>query len=380
MASDETHDPDWTRLFWPGFFAAEAGLAFARSLMEALNPPPPPPETRPEPVWASPNEVVLELPTARLRRFDQPTADKGPTPILVCAPYALHDARIADLAPGHSLMARLNAAGVPLYLVEWLSARRNQIFRGIDDYLADLAIMVEEIGGRCDIVGLCQGGWLGLVFAARFPAKARKLAVAAAPIDTQAGDSPFSALARATPIETFYELARLGQGLARGAEAQRYWGLMLGSDARIHAALQSDLPLDSQAFRKNAALFRAWSEAPLDLPGAYYLEVVKKLYKHNELASGQFVALGKRIDLGAVRAPLYLIAAADDEISAPEQTLACAGLVATPPAAIRRKVVPGGHLSLLFGRRTLDSLWPDVVAWLRAPGPRMREKRSALRT
>ncbi len=121
-------------------------------------------------------------------------------------------------------------------------------------------------------------------------------------------------------------------------------------------------------------MFRAWSGAPLDLPGAYYLEAVEKLYKRNELARGEFVALGKRIDLRALHAPLYLIAAEDDEITAPEQTLACAALVGTPPAAVRRKIVPGGHLELFLGRRTLESLWPDVIDWLGAPSPRRRAK------
>ncbi len=371
MARARDQDFDWTRLFWPGLYAAEAGLAFTRTIMAGFRPLPPP---RPEPAWASPNEVVLELAAARLRRFDSPAAGNGGTPILVCAPYALHDARVADLAEGHSLMARLCGANRPLYLVEWLSAREDRIFRGIDDYLSDLGVMVDEIGGRCDFIGLCQGGWLGLVFKARFPAKAGKLAIAAAPIDTEAGETPFSALARATPVETFQELVRLGRGLARGDEAQRFWGLRARSDAQIHALLQSDLPLDLPAFADRVAMFRAWDGAPLDLPGAYYLETVEKLYKRNELARGEFVALGKRIDLRALHAPLYLIAAEDDEITAPEQTLACAALVGTPPAAVRRKIVPGGHLELFLGRRTLESLWPDVVDWLGAPSPRPRAK------
>jgi poly(3-hydroxyalkanoate) synthetase len=370
MARDGDRDFEWTRLFWPGFFAAEAGLALTRTMMEGFGPPPPLP--RAEPVWANSNEIVLELAAARLRRFDRPAAGKTATPILVCAPFALHDARVADLAEGHSLMAVLSRANRPLYLVEWLSARADQVFRGIDDHLADLDIMVDEIGGRCNFVGLCQGGWFGLVFTARFPRKVGKLAIAAAPIDTEARETPFSALARATPVETFQELVRLGQGLARGAEAQRFWELGAQSDEQIHALLQSDLPLDSPAFAESLAMFRAWSDAPLDLPGAYYLETVQKLYKRNELARGEFVALGKRIDLRSVHAPLYLVAAENDEITAAEQILACARLVGTPPAAIRKATVPGGHLDLFLGRRTLGSLWPDVADWLGAPSPRRR--------
>ncbi|WP_374545192.1 hypothetical protein [Rhodoblastus sp.] len=369
-------ETEWANLLWPTLFAAEAGAVFLRHMVDALAPrrkPAPPPE----PVWASRNKVVLQLGAARLRQFGPPPkavaagtgarAHTRRTPILVCAPFALHDARLADLCEGHSLVAQLRASGAPVYLVEWLSTSNTQIFRRIDDYLADLNVMVDELGGACDFVGLCQGGWLSLIHAARFPAKARKLVIAAAPVDTHVVDSPLSALARSTPMETFQELVRLGGGFARGAQAQQFWGLMAHSPEQIHELLQSELPLDSERFAAQAALFRAWSGRTLDLPGAFYLEVVDKLYKRNQLARGEFVALGKKIGLKTIHHPLYLIAAHNDEVAAPEQTLACADLVGTPAAAIRSAVVPGGHLHLFLGARALKKLWPDVAAWLAAP-------------
>jgi poly(3-hydroxyalkanoate) synthetase len=358
-------ETEWIKLLWPGFFAAEAGAFFARGMMEAFGPHPEP-DPQPEAVWATPNEIVLQLGSARLRRFGPAPKRQGRRPVLVCAPFALHDARVADLCEGHSLVASLRAGGGPVYLVEWLSAGKTDVFRRIDDYLSDLNVMVDEIGTRCDFVGLCQGGWLSLIHAARFPAKAGRLVVAAAPVDTHVVDSPLSAVARSTPIETFQELLRLGEGFARGSQAQQFWGLMADSADQIHDLLQSDLPLDSERFATQADLFRAWSGRPLDLPGAYYLEVVEKLYKENQLARGEFVALGKRIDLRNMRRPIFLIAAREDEVAAPEQTLACARLVGTPAREIREAVVPGGHLHLFLGSRALKGLWPEVVAWLGA--------------
>ncbi len=241
--------------------------------------------------------MALELGAARLRRFSAGAGQDGRRPILVCAPYALHDARLVDLCEGHSLMAALRASGAPLYLVEWLSAKPAQAFRGIDDYLADLNVMVDEIGGACDFIGPCQGGWLSLIFAARFPAKAGKLVLAAAPIDIDAAASPLSSLAQTTPIETFQELVHLGDGRALGARALNFWRFDIESPEKIHDALQSALPMDSPRFLEQMASFRAWADDVLDLPGAYYLEVVDKFYKQNQLAKGEFVALGKRISL-----------------------------------------------------------------------------------
>jgi len=105
----------------------------------------------------------------------------------------------------------------------------------------------------------------------------------------------------------------------------------------------------------------------LDLPGAYYLEVVHKLYKCNQLARGDFVALGRKINLRRLINPLYLIAAKDDQVAAPEQTFAAAQLVGTPPESIHQSIVPGGHLDLFIGARNLKETWPRVDAWLKEP-------------
>src|SRR5205085_10558497 len=46
--------------------------------------------------WATPNRIALERPCMRLREF---CADPSAVPTLVCAPFALHRATIADFAP-----------------------------------------------------------------------------------------------------------------------------------------------------------------------------------------------------------------------------------------------------------------------------------------
>src|SRR5262249_30059024 len=50
-----------------------------------------------EPKWTTPNQVALELPSMRLRKFSRDG--------LVCAPLALHDAALTDFASDHSLAA-----------------------------------------------------------------------------------------------------------------------------------------------------------------------------------------------------------------------------------------------------------------------------------
>jgi poly(3-hydroxybutyrate) depolymerase len=114
-----------------------------------------------EPEGVTSSKIALELHAVRLRDF---TVVESGIPALLCAPLALHGAVVADLAIGHSLVAALRAAGIGrLFMADWCSASPDMRFLGIDDYLADLNVLVDHLGGLVDLVGLCQGGWLSLV-------------------------------------------------------------------------------------------------------------------------------------------------------------------------------------------------------------------------
>jgi poly(3-hydroxybutyrate) depolymerase len=312
------------------------------------------------PTWCTENQVTLELPTMRLRDFSSHTAGH---PTLVCAPFALHQATVADFAPGHSLMAALRAEGVSrLLLTQWRSASTQMQFFSIDSYLSDLNVAVDEVGGSVDLIGLCQGGWMALMFAARFPAKVRKLVLAGAPIDLGAGESLLSRLAAAVPLAVFRDLVRLGGGRILGGRLLDLWGGQRLTSQSIRETLQ--LPPAGSPLAVLEAAFRDWNGRTVDLPGQYYLEVVDWLFKRNLLAQGRFVALGRRIDLGAVRAPMFLLAAREDELIAPAQVFAAAEHVGTPARDVRTASASGPHLSLFLGAQTLKTVWPDIARWL----------------
>ncbi len=140
--------------------------------------------------WCTPHELPLELRTMDLRDF---SISREGIATLLCAPFALHRATVADFAPGHSIVESLRNSGLGrVHVTDWHSAEPDMRFLSIDNYLADLNVTVDELKPPVDLVGLCQGGWLSLVYAARFPHKVRRLVLAGAPVDITAGISPIS--------------------------------------------------------------------------------------------------------------------------------------------------------------------------------------------
>jgi poly(3-hydroxyalkanoate) synthetase len=92
--------------------------------------------------------------------------------------------------------------------------------------------------------------------------------------------------------------------------------------------------------------------------------VVSWLFKENRLATGNFVALGRKIDLSALTHPLFLLGARDDEIVAPGQLFATANRVGTPKECIETATEPCGHLALFIGAETMTQIWPRIARWL----------------
>ncbi len=352
---------------WPALVAEQTSKFAARMAQEfaKLATAAEPAEPHAEPQWATPNKVTLELQAVWLRDFS--TSPRG-VATLVCAPFALHSASIADFAPRHSLVAALQRAGLSrIFVTDWRSATATTRFLSIDNYLADLNVLVDHLGAPVDLVGLCQGGWLAMVFAARFPAKVRKLVLAGAPIDIGAGDCALTRLARDTPAALFEEFVELGEGRVLGRHVQQLWDSRAEETEAVRRVLQIPDDAASWEVRRLEAHFLDWHKYTVDLPGTYFLQVVEQVYKENRLATGHFVALGERIDLGKVKCPIYLLAARDDDVVAPEQVFAAARLVGTVRQDIEQATAPCPHLGMFMGRATLSQIWPGIAHWLARP-------------
>jgi poly(3-hydroxyalkanoate) synthetase len=358
-------------LLWP-FAAARVATQSMRWWLDAFGRLPADADPVTASDWTTPNEVALQLTSMQLRDF---SAGADGQPALVCAPFALHRALIADFAPGHSIVETLRANGVArVFVTDWRSATAEMRYLSIDSYLADLNVAVDEIGPPVDLVGLCQGGWLALVYAARFPHKVRRLVLAGAPIDMRAV-SDLSRLAAALPTAGFDELVRSGDGIVSGRHMSRFWSSAQGLDPE--RAVQRALGCAPEEGARHLERFRNWDRCPLDLPGTYYLEVAHRIFRENQIAEDKFVALGRTVRLSDVTVPLFLLTAADDEIVPAAQTLAAARLVATPAALVEAASEPCMHLALFMGTDALRNSWPQAARWLAAEAPAVPDRKTA---
>jgi len=315
------------------------------------------------PKLATPNQMRLDLRTMALRDYGQPSG----IPTLIDAPYAGHTAVIADYHKGQSLVQSLLANGIGhVALTDWKSATQDMKDLEIDNYLADVVVAIDDLGGRVNMIGICQGGWAAAMIAARFPDKVNKLVLAGAPIDVNAGNGPIKRMAHDLPTSFYEELVELGGGLMMGRFMLQGWKNMHPEQHYIQDHIDLYEHIDDAAYLAKEETFRSWYENPIDLPGRWYLQVITQLFKENRLAKGEFVGLGRKLNLRDIKCPAYLLAGASDDITTPEQVLDAAKYLGTPKNQIIQKTVPGGHIGLFKGGSNQKEHWPTIARWIAA--------------
>ena len=349
--------------FWPMALAKEAPDVILKNLKFADEEIKIHAELRPK--LATPNIVRLDLRTMVLRDYGRPDG----IPTLVDAPYSGQSAVIADFDKGQSLVETLLANGIGhVALTDWKSATDDMKDFDIDSYLAELIVAIDDLGGRVNLVGLSQGGWQSAMAAARFPEKVNTLVLAGAPIDTDAGDLPVTQMAHLSPMKFYEDLVTLGGGLMRGELMLRGWKNMHPEQNYIKEHIDLLMNIDDPAYVAKRETFESWYENPLDLPGRWYLQVMGEIFKENRLAKGEFVALGRRLNLKAITCPVYLLAGESDDITSREQVFDAEKYLGTPNERIEKKLVAGGHIGLFMEPRTLKETWPLIARWISGAG------------
>ena len=364
----QEHSVPW---FWPMAAAIEMGedglalfqknLDYVETAAEIMAPP--------VSEWATANRILLDLDTMLVRDFSVAGHSTAQTPVLIDAPYAGHSSTIADYSHGQSLVEALQKNGLSHVVVtDWKSATTAMKDFDIDKYLTDINTVVDQLGGKVDLVGLCQGGWMSTMYAARFPEKVRTLVLAGAPIDTDAGDGGIKKLAHILPLSLYKEMVAIGHGCMLGKTMLAGWKGMNAEKQYFSKFVDLYEHIEDKNYIERTEKFERWYENPIDLPGAYYLQAINDIFKHNRLAKGEFVGLGQRLSMKDITCPVYLLAGAEDDITTKEQVFDADKYLGTPPADIVKKLVPGGHIGLFMGTKTLAEGWPEIARWIVSGG------------
>ena len=316
------------------------------------------------PSWSSPHTVVFTTPIARLRDFTDGATDEV-VPTLLLPPQAGHDSCIVDFSPSQSQVRTARAAGLTrLFSMDWVGATPQSKDSTIDDYIAVIDRALDHLGGRANLVGDCQGGWLATIYAALRPERVHTLTIAGAPIDYRAGQPPIGDWVDAlggNDLAFYRGLVAQAGGVLPGRHMLTGF-ILLKPESEAEKNLQLFSHLDDEEHVARYREFEDWFKHVQDIPGAFYLWIIEHLFRDNGLISGQLEIGGERVQLSRISCPVNLLAGATDHITPPAQVFALADHVSTSAQDVSRATTSGGHLGLFMGNEALREYWPVIFS------------------
>ncbi|MEM7542465.1 MAG: alpha/beta fold hydrolase [Pseudomonadota bacterium] len=315
-------------------------------------------------VGLTPKEVVYTDRTARLYHFNPMQDEIYRTPVMfVMSPVA--KGYILDLAKGQSLIEYLLLQGYDVFLLEWMTPRKEHAALGLKEYACEfIAAAINEVQSETgeqdiNIIGYCMGGMLAAMYAAlNSEGPINNLVCFTTPVNAEG-----MALYKSWIESQAFDIDRLVAEL----------GIIPGD--MVNASIQALRPLqkaagqlnllnnvENDAFVKAHLRFDHWAANQLPVPGQLMKELANDFLKANKFYNNQLQIAGERVDLGNIKVPFMHVAAEYDHIVPSEASRELVSLVGSEDK--QEIVMKGGHVSLVAGGNAIYRLWPQLDSWL----------------
>ncbi len=326
-----------------------------------------------EDLATTPGAVVLKTELFELIQY-HPQTDKVREVPLLCVPPMINKYYIVDLAEDKSMLEWAVRQGQQVFTISWRNPSSEHADWNLDSYLeavVESLDALEAITGsdRTHVLGLCAGGTLSAIVAARLADRGDGDRIAGLALGVNVLDTEKSGDASALMDD-------IGSGSAMAESARK--GYLSGSSlAGLFAWLRPNdmvwgywvnnylLGQDPPAWD---VLY--WNSDQTNMPAALHRDFVQ-MSRENSLASpGAMNALGGPVDLSRVTADSYVVAGIADHISPWENAYRTTQLLGSEPRFV---LSTSGHVVAMVNPPGDDkanfkfnaSNPPEPQSWLR---------------
>ena len=274
-------------------------------------------------VATSEGAVVFENDYFQLIEYKPLTGKVHERPFLFVPP-CINKYYILDLQPENSFIRYTVEQGHRVFVVSWRNPDESMVNATWDDYIENAPIAaihtVQKLTGekQLNVLGFCVGGTIVstalAVLAARGEHPAASLTLLTTLLDfSDTGILDIfvdESLVKVREM-TIGEQAPGGPGLLKGKELATTFSFLRPNDLVWNYVVGNYLKGDAPP----AFDLLYWNGDSTNLPGPMYCWYLRHTYLQNELKTpGALTVCGEKIDLGAIKCPVYLYASREDHI------------------------------------------------------------------
>ncbi len=317
----------------------------------------------PRVVAQTPADVVFRKNKLRLLHYRAVAPQVQPVPLLV-VPSILTRYYALDLMPGQSMIEYLVGRGIDVYLLDWGPTGKEDRSTTFDQYVTGrLGQVVQQVrahaGGQpISMLGYSLGGTWAAIYSALFPEDVRNLVAIGAPINFH-DNGVLSQWTRKERFNVDLVVDTIG---AMPAPLMQASFRMLKPTLTIAQQLAlADTSGELDVVQDYLAM-QSWLTDTTPWLGEAYRTYIKECYQENHLVQGKLVVAGRRVDLRSITCALLTVTAAKDQLCPPRSSAVLHDLASSRDKQLLE--LPGGHVSMVSGRKAINQLWPQLADWL----------------
>jgi polyhydroxyalkanoate synthase len=328
----------------------------------------------------SPGKVVFQNEIIQLIQYAPTTPNVRETPVLMVPPW-INKFYILDLVPEKSFVKWTVDQGYTVFMVSWVNPDARLSGKTFEDYMRDgLLTAIDAVIRQTGV-----GGTLLAAALAWMADKGDDRIASATFLTTQVDFSEAGDLLvfiDDTQLKSLEEMMA-ERGYLDGSRMATVFNMLRPKDliwpyvVNNYLLGKKPLPFD--------LLF--WNSDSTRMPAANHAFYLREFYRHNRLAKGEMTLGGVRLDLGAIRVPVYTLGTRDDHIAPARSVLNGARLFGGP---VRVAIAGSGHIAgvvnppakkkyqywcdgddpgamdawLASAKEKPGSWWPDWTWWL----------------
>jgi polyhydroxyalkanoate synthase len=267
---------------------------------------------------ATPGAVVFRNRLIELVQYSPQTGRVYAVPMLFSPPW-INKYYVMDLAPGRSLVERAVRSGHTVFMISYRNPGAELAELTMSDYLREGPLAALDVvaditdAEHVDVVALCLGGTLAAATAAWCAAGGRQRVHSLTLLNTLLDYTEPGALGVFTDGAA---VDRLERAISATGYLPAAW-MKATFDALRPADLVWGPIVSGWLMGEDPPAFDllAWNADSTRMPASMHTEYLRDLYVGNRLAAGTLTLAGRRLDLGAVDVPAYVVSAEDDHIA-----------------------------------------------------------------
>jgi polyhydroxyalkanoate synthase len=270
-------------------------------------------------VATAPGKVVFQNELIQLLQFEPTTPQVFEVPLLIFPPW-INKYYILDLRAENSMIRWLAGQGFTVFVVSWVNPDPPLAEKTFEDYLTEgveaaVAAVLKQTGARqVNAVGYCIAGTLLSCALAYFAAKG----------DQRIGSATFFAaqqdFSESGDLKLFTDEDWLRVIEVRMDESGGVLPGRVMSDT-FNALRANDLVwsffVNNYLLGKEPKPFDLlfWNSDQTRMPKRLHLDYLRRFYRENALAKGDFSLHGVKLDLARVKTPIFVQASREDHIA-----------------------------------------------------------------